>query len=263
MISALLPVRNGMPFVESAVLTALSCPDIAEVVVQDAGSDDGTPALLAKFEDTRVSVVSEADSGQADALNRALARASQPWLLWLNADDIVAPDALARLANRARSTRADVVYGDFELIRSDGSPIRTYRAPRTVDPRKVFATGAGIFSGSMLVRKEVLSRLGAFDPRLSYCMDYDLLLRLALAGPFAYVPGVVAALRMHPGSKSLTNPWGFLAEHRHVQQRYRSYFGVAVRARAQFADVHMAILLATTKLRFSRSYSAIRRRKQL
>lgn len=263
MISVLLPVRNGMPFVESAVSTALSCDRIAEVVVQDAGSDDGTSDLLATLGDERVSVVSEPDCGQADALNRALARASQPWLLWLNADDIIVPDAVARLADGARSTEADVVYGDFDLVRLDGSLIRRYTAPRSVDAEKVYATGTRIFSGSMLVRRDVLSRLGAFDPKLSYCMDYDLLLRLALTSSFAYVPGVVAALRMHPGSKSIVHPWAFLREHRQVQRRYRYHFAAATRARAQFANAHMAVLLATTRLRFSRPYSALRRSKRL
>lgn len=249
-----------MPFIEGAVSTALACQDVAEIVVQDAKSTDGTTDALARLADERILVVTEPDSGQADALNRALARASQPWLLWLNADDIVIPDAIARLAATTRTTDADVIYGDFCLIRDDGSIMRTQRAPASVDALDLFVSGTSIFSGSMLIKSNVLSHLGGFDEGLSYCMDYDLLLRLALTHSFRYVPGVAAALRMHASSKSFSEPWGFLTEHRRVQRRYRSHFTTGASARAHLGTARMTALLATTRVRYSRPYSALRQK---
>jgi len=57
----------------------------AQHVVMDGGSDDGTVALLEAADD--VVWRSEPDTGQSDALNKAMAAADGNWLGWLNADE--------------------------------------------------------------------------------------------------------------------------------------------------------------------------------
>lgn len=263
MISVLLPVRNGRPFLDLAISSVLACDDVSELLVQDACSTDGTLDVLSGFGDHRLSVVSEPDHGQADALNRALDRASQPWLLWLNADDLVSASALTHLAAVARGSGAEVVYGDFELIRSDGTSIRVCRAAERIDPLRVLNRGISLFSGSMLIRRDTCIAAGAFDSTLAYCMDYDLVLRLALRGPFEYVPGVAAALRMHPASKSISSPWGFFTEHKIVQDRYRAQIPGSKLVRLGLSRATMAARVATTGLRYSRLYSALRTEKRI
>jgi glycosyltransferase involved in cell wall biosynthesis len=263
MISALLPVRNGGLFLREAVSSILGSADVAELVVQDGESTDGSLEVLSEIDDGRLQIVSDADGGQADALNRALARASYEWLLWVNADDVIHPAAFARLADTARLTTRDVVYGDFELIRADGSHIRICRTAEQIDPPRLLDRGISLFSGSMLMRKKACVAAGGFDPTLSFCMDYDLVFRLALQGSFEHVPGVMAALRMHEGSKSVSSPWGFFREYHVVQKRYRQQVPGWSTRRIWSGRARMAATIASTRVRYSRLYSSVRRESSI
>src|SRR5947209_7610807 len=66
-------------------------------IVIDGGSTDGTLDLLRDLaaRDPRVHVTSEADRGQAHAINKGLARAGGDVVGWLNSDDLYAHGALA------------------------------------------------------------------------------------------------------------------------------------------------------------------------
>jgi glycosyltransferase involved in cell wall biosynthesis len=60
--------------------------------VIDGGSKDGTVEFLEKQPDLKF--ISEKDRGLSDAVNKGLARATGEWIIWLNADDELAPGAL-------------------------------------------------------------------------------------------------------------------------------------------------------------------------
>src|SRR5258705_278577 len=112
--SILVPSFNAAPFVERAMRSALSQmgPD-DELLVQDAGSTDGTLDILRRLEneDSRLKLVVESDRGQSDALNLALARAKPSWVVWLNSDDVVLPGGLDAVRDAIVShPDADVIY---------------------------------------------------------------------------------------------------------------------------------------------------------
>src|SRR5205809_5853400 len=66
--------------------------DEVEQWVIDGGSTDGTLALLRQNPD--VEYISEKDRGLSDAVNKGIERAKGDWIIWLNADDELAPGAL-------------------------------------------------------------------------------------------------------------------------------------------------------------------------
>ena len=72
-----MPTRNQAPFLAAAVHSVIAEGLVDALVVQDGASTDGTADLLAALarQHPSLDIVSEADSGPADALNRALRRA--------------------------------------------------------------------------------------------------------------------------------------------------------------------------------------------
>jgi len=71
--------------------------------------------------------VSAPDQGQADALNKAVARATGDVILWLNADDVIMPGAIASAsAALVANPSLDFAYGDFDIIDAAGALIRSY-----------------------------------------------------------------------------------------------------------------------------------------
>src|SRR5215475_4643291 len=69
----------------------LSASEIEHWVI-DGGSKDGTVEFLERQPDLKF--VSEPDRGLSDAVNKGIQRATGQWMVWLNADDELAPGAL-------------------------------------------------------------------------------------------------------------------------------------------------------------------------
>lgn len=219
-ISVLVPTFNSAGFISEALRSALrQDPPPFEVLVQDGGSIDATLDVLRRFGEA-VDWVSEADDGQADALNRALHRARGDVVVWLNADDTLLPGALAA-ATAAFQADPDLafVYGDYEVIDSAGRVLRRYRSsPYSVD--RVLKRGCYIFSGTLFMRRAALAKAGAFDPSLRACMDLDLMLRLGSSGPSRHLGRSIAQFRIHTESKSSTIGFTFVREAFRIRRRY-------------------------------------------
>jgi len=68
-------------------------------------------------------------------------------------------------------------------------------------------------------RQTLLTRLGLLDETLHFGMDYDYWLRAGLGHPAAYLPGCLAALRLHGGAKSIAQLGKFAAENVRIFER--------------------------------------------
>ena len=202
-VSILVPSFNSSPYIVETIRSALDQSGVGlEVLVQDAGSTDGSLERLRSLGDPRLLVISEPDAGQSDALNRALRRATGEFVIWLNADDLLLPDALAVLLRRARDDDLDVIQGNFGIIDADGALIKSYTS-EPLEAARLIRHGTYVFSGAILIRRTLLVKLGGFDPNLHYCMDYDLMLRLASSSSSrGGVPDEVARFRRQPSSKT-------------------------------------------------------------
>jgi Glycosyl transferase family 2 len=185
-----------------ACLDSIAAQTYASVehVVVDGGSTDGTAELL---EQRGVRFVSERDRGQADALNKGFALARGEILTWLNADDVLAPDAV-RLAVEAFEADPTVglVYGDC-TVRWPGNE-RRWR-PRARIDATTFEIGNPIPQQGTFFTRSALERAGPLDEALHLAMDYDLWLRMLAAGvKAAYVPEVLGVFEIHDESKTGT-----------------------------------------------------------
>lgn len=226
-VSVLVPSYNSSPYIVAAIHSALAQEGAEiEVLVQDAGSTDGSLESLIALADPRLRCTSEPDDGQSDALNRALQRASGEFVMWLNADDLLVEGAVATLLCAARDRSLDVVHGAHDIIDTNGVIVKSYSSA-PLERERLMRHGAYIFSGTLLIRRRLLLDVGGFDADLHYCMDYDLLLRLAEAHRSAgSVLRVVAQFRRQPSSKSESwlksgSTWlPFLRERLAVKRRY-------------------------------------------
>jgi hypothetical protein len=180
-------------------------------IVVDDGSLDGTGARVIELGDPRISLVQQSNAGVSAARNRALAMAAGEHVMFLDGDDILHPQALARLA-RALDERPDAVaaYGTFAKILPNGAP---YPGQKPL-ARHVYPDGDvletmlhGNFlanGGHVLIRTEVARRLKGFDGSIRLSEDWEFWCRLAAEGEFAFVGNEpeIFSLRVRPGSSS-------------------------------------------------------------
>jgi glycosyltransferase involved in cell wall biosynthesis len=98
-ITIVTPTFNSGEFLEATIQSVLGqdYPNL-EYFIVDGGSSDGTVDIIKKYEKQLAWWVSEKDSGQYDAVNKGLARATGEILGWLNGDDLHLPYALHTVA---------------------------------------------------------------------------------------------------------------------------------------------------------------------
>ncbi len=188
-ISVVTVVRNGAPHLARAMDSVLAQTGIElEYLVVDGGSDDGSVEIIRSKAAGLAWWVSEPDQGISDAFNKGLARATGELVLFLNADDWYEPGALARIAGAwvAAPRPPAVLYGDCLVHGVAGR-------------RRVQADHLGLHRDmtlchpSLAISVAALQRHGGFRTDFRLAMDYELLLRLLLAGEsFARVDAALA-----------------------------------------------------------------------
>ncbi len=175
-----------------------------EHLVLDARSTDDTPRVLRAFEGTYpLTVWSEPDAGQADALNKGFARAKGEVLCWLNADDLWLHERVVEEAVALLQAGADVVTAGGVVVDAEGRTVKPIRArpERVVRELRWYDT---FLQPATFWRASVHRPLRA---DLHYTFDWQLFLDLLDGGArFTAVERAWAAYRMHAVNKTAADP---------------------------------------------------------
>ena len=177
--------------------------------MQDGASTDGTVELARSFARPGDTIVSEPDTGQPDALNRAMARMGGDIIGFLNADDLLAPDAAARvLAFFAENPHVDLVCGSVEWIDVEGKVTGTHAGrieslDDVLDIYGVWWAQRQWVQPEVFFRRALWEKVDGFDTGYDLAFDYDFWVRCFLAGVrVAHIPEVLTRFRIHPAQKS-------------------------------------------------------------
>ena len=181
-----------------------------ELIVVDDGSTDGTAELARSFaaREPRIRVISQPNAGESGARNTGIAQARFDWLLFLDADDWIAPAHLDRMARAiAADPGLDAVHCRSVRVAGDGVEVADAWAPPTGDLFPILARRAAFPIHACIVRRSIVDDVGRFDTTLRKSADWDLWQRIARTGArFGAVPEVLAYYRMQPSSASLDAP---------------------------------------------------------
>ena len=122
LVSIITPSYNQVDYLEETIRSVLEqdYPNI-EYLVVDGGSLDGSADIIRKYTDRIDWWTSEPDKGQADALNKGMARAKGEFVAWLNSDDIYRPGAVRRAVDVLQSNLdLGMVYSKLDSIDRTG-----------------------------------------------------------------------------------------------------------------------------------------------
>jgi len=200
-VSAVIPVYNGAAYVAEAVLSALAqTRPPMECLVIDDGSTDATPDVVRELGDA-VRYERQERAGVSAARNRGARLARGALVGFLDHDDVWSPTKLERQLEALRDPTATLALCAVDVVDERG----TVQATKRLRARTDLLTGMLTFDGTEtvscssagLVRREELLRMGGFDPALSMSADWDLLFRMLLAGPVAYVDDALVRYRVH------------------------------------------------------------------
>ncbi len=178
-VTVVIPCYNAAAFIARAVDSVLAQDPSAALVVIDDGSSDGSAAVLACYGD-RIVVKSVPNGGAARARNHGLALAATDYVLFLDADDHIAPGSLAAWTAVADAEGADMVFGPFATER-DGVLTPGGGAVPGRDLLADWLDGRGTPPCAVLWRRVFLERIGGWRPLLRN-QDGELGMRALIEG---------------------------------------------------------------------------------
>ncbi|MCX5689455.1 MAG: glycosyltransferase [Planctomycetota bacterium] len=202
-ISVLLPVHGEIPFLERAVgcIVGQSLADL-ELLILANGVSDQTLARITQLAatDGRIRVERLEAASLPAALNRGLELSRGELIARMDADDWCPPQ---RLREQARVLRhrpdLDALGCAFEIVDEEGRVLSIKTPPENPAEASWRLCLSNIFAhGSMVMRREAITRAGGYNQTLERAQDYDLWLRLA--GRIAAVPEVLYRYTAHCGT---------------------------------------------------------------
>jgi glycosyltransferase involved in cell wall biosynthesis len=244
-VSIVTPCLNRARFVAEAI-ESVQCQDDPRIehIVVDGGSTDGTLEVLHRY--PRLRVVSEADRGVYDALNKGIRLAQGEVIGHLNSDDLYADGALAEIMRAFDDPDVDAVYGGAAVFEETGLERRTVAEYATEDAVTLtfplITLGVPIINARFF-RRRVFRRVGEYSLEYAITADREFLLRVALAGVYArHIPRVVYHYRQHADSLSIApkNPRQarMLEEYLAISEQYMSQSGIPAELRRALRHWH-------------------------
>lgn len=179
-----------------------------EHIVVDPGSTDGSREWLGSHTHPRMRVVTKSDKSPAEGLNNGLNAVGGELFMYLNADDELAPNALAEIAEmHDQLPNVDVVIGNGWTIDSDGLPLRYIKSDRFSVARYLLDVGT-VLQQSTVFKTRVFQNGLQFNESNRYSWDIELLIDAKeLGAVIRNVPRTWGYFRLHGGSITMSSEY--------------------------------------------------------
>lgn len=203
-ISVLMPTYNRADFIEEALNSI--CPHLLpqdELVIVDDGSTDQTEAVVTPFlSDPRFKYVKKKHGIIAEARNKALEASSNPWIFWLDSDDLVEPGTMGIYRNYARRwSDVDVFYCNLRILHTQNGGIVNLKYEdyykRNLQLVADLLHSNRIPQGGSLVKRRVYKKYGNYDTSMQRREDYEFWIRVARHVVFKKIPRYLYLWRWH------------------------------------------------------------------
>jgi FkbM family methyltransferase len=243
-ISIVTPSFQQGEFIEQTIRSVLmqGYPNL-EYIVVDGGSTDYTQAVLRRYASELDICISEADGGQADAINKGFQHSTGEILAWLNSDDMHLPSTLVEVALAFEKAQAlnptypvDLVCGRALIYSENQNAVTAEHRSRFTSGISKLPLEINDFDGvwqkcpGFFYQPEVFFTLVAWkkvgsslNQLLTYALDYDLWIRMAKSESYLYATDAFLALfRLHDKQKTKFGDTITYPEHQAVSLFHRA-----------------------------------------
>jgi len=190
LVSILIPAYNGEKWVADTIRSATAQTwQRKEIIVVDDGSRDRTLEIARQFESESVRVISQKNQGAAAARNKAFSLSQGDYVQWLDADDLLAPDKIARQmevlgVGGSRRTLLSSSWGRF-MHRPHRAQFMPTALWSDLTPAEFLLHKLGqrlyMQTAVWLVSRELTEAAGPWDAELSLDDDGEYFCRVLLA----------------------------------------------------------------------------------
>lgn len=217
--SVVIPSRDHARFLPAAVVSALAASWVAEVLIADDASSDGSAELIAGLaHDARVRRIEAPGAGRHGAARRLdalVAEARSEWIAILDSDDAFVPGRFEVLAALCVREPVEFAAGALLVIDDDGRVLGPKRGP--LDPEYPYPAGIDVArtlarhemldllasqnlvatTSNMVFTRSLHARIGGFRAEYPLAHDWDFALRACAIGRARWVPQFLTLYRTH------------------------------------------------------------------
>jgi glycosyltransferase involved in cell wall biosynthesis len=213
-ITVVIPVYKAEKYVRTAVESCLRQPEVAEIILAEDGSPDGSLDVCRQLKDEFPSIKliqhpGGVNQGAGATRNLGIQAASYPYIAFLDADDYFLPDRFKTTRDVfAQHPDADGVYEAVGIFGEAMDDVKLYTINRVLAPGTLFhyllrGTYGHFSTNALTFKKSLIHKTRPFDTTLRLHQDSELWLRMAFHGKL--YPGIldrpVTYVRRHQGNR--------------------------------------------------------------
>lgn len=204
LVSVIIPAYKAGPYLEETVQGVLhQTHRNFELIIVDDGSPDDQAEIIAPLvaSDGRIQYIKQKNGGVSSARNHGYQLSKGTFLAFLDADDVWLSDNLeSKLALFEQDQDLGLVHSDLAVI--DGNSvltgeIKSGKAGYILEDLLAWKGTCVPTPSSILVKREVVTKVGGFDTQLSNAADQEFFFRVANAYKIGRVPKVTWHYRVH------------------------------------------------------------------
>lgn len=217
-VSVVIPTYNRVEFIGAAISSVLGQSyECFELIVVDDGSTDLTAQVVLSFTDSRLIFIKQENQGRSAARNRAIAMARGRYIAFLDSDDEYLQDKLLlQVAYMDSHPEVGLLYTSAQCINATGETMVDHDYMATVEGniyREIaFFRPVTITLPTVMLRREVLDKVGGFDVAMERFEDTDLWRRIAKQFRVGVIESSTCRLRTHASNALISQDPGRITE---------------------------------------------------
>jgi len=221
-VSIIIPTYNYGKYIEKAIDSVLSQTyKDYEIIVVDDGSEDATSAILKSRFPGKIQYIYQEHQGVSAARNLGINRANGKYILFLDADDYLLPDALAsRVSFLEMQPSCGWVYGPWCVVNETGRDMTQqevdalpllFKKPYEGMIWEFLLLGGLLVPAAVMSRSTLVREAGGFREDLSVYEDHHFWIQMAAKSPIGYVQNQNVVVTRHQDSFGRINDDGYNA----------------------------------------------------
>lgn len=194
-------------------------PAIEHIIV-DGNSNDGTVALIHRYENERLKWISEPDKGLYDAMNKGIKMATGDYLCFLNAGDtFYDTDTVQKIfASSDEGHSPDMLYGETAIVDDNGRflHMRRLQAPKNLT-WKSFKHGMVVCHQAFIVKRELVE---PYDLSYRFSADFDWCIRMMKKAKNIYNTDLILVNYLNTGMTTANRKASLRERYRIMEKHY-------------------------------------------
>lgn len=222
MISVVMPVYNGEKYLKQSIESVIrqSYKDWELIIVNDCSTDNSRDVMQSYADiDSRIRIVDNSSNLKLPmSLNTGFREARGKYLTWTSDDNLYKVNALKELAGYLENNpEIGLVYSDMDFVDASLNFIRE----QCLEPEMLLC--ADCVGASFMYRREVLDKVGEYDPDMFLVEDYEYWIRISEQFKIGHLNKNLYTYRMHGGSLTGTRKNDINKQLYRLRKRHMEY----------------------------------------